>query len=92
MREFGNKCEIVGIDRLGLIWEIVSLLAWEMNNRELKLKEVDEDNKKVPKIDAILYHEGTEPYRLHPRDKIEWDIGRELLRGTLYNKKKWKTC
>lgn len=49
MREFGNKCEIVGIDRLGLIWEIVSLLAWEMNNRELKLKEVDEDNKKSTK-------------------------------------------
>lgn len=42
-----------------------------MSNRELGLREVDKDNENVPKTIVVLYHEGTETYGPHPRDKIE---------------------
>ena len=41
MNEFSNECEIVGIDRLRLSCETINLLAWEMSNHKLGLREVD---------------------------------------------------
>ena len=45
----------------------------------------------LPKTIATLYCEGKETYRLQPKDKTKWDIGREVLRGTIWEKEKWKT-